>query len=68
MKKMLIMLALVLGVSAMAEEAATTTKAEDAKTGAMATMKKEAKKVEEKAKEVKEDVKKEAKKAGEKFY
>ena len=49
MKKMLIMLALVLGVSAMAEEAATTTKAEDAKTGAMATMKKEAKKVEEKA-------------------
>ena len=58
MKKMLIMLALVLGVSAMAEEAATTTKAEDAKTGAMATMKKEAKKVEEKAKEVKEDVKK----------
>ena len=34
MKKMLIMLALVLGVSAMAEEAATTTKAEDAKTGA----------------------------------
>mgnify|MGYP006866340667 CR=1 FL=1 len=40
MKKMLIMLALVLGVSAMAEEAATTTKAEDAKTGAMAKMKK----------------------------
>ena len=56
------MMALVLGVSAMAEEAATTTKAEDAKTGAMATMKKEAKKVEEKAKEVKEDVKKKLKK------
>ena len=58
MKKMLIMLALVLGVSAMAEEAANN---------AMATMKKEAKKVEEKAKEVKEDVKKEAKNAEEKL-
>ena len=67
MKKILLMMALVLGVSAMAEEATTATKTEDVKTGAMATMKKEAKKVEEKAKEVKEDVKKEAKKAGEKL-
>ena len=57
MKKILLMMALVLGLSAMAEDAATTTKTEDTKTGAMATMKKEAKKVEEKAKEVKEDVK-----------
>ena len=50
MKKMLMMVALILGVSAMAEDAAT---------GAMATMKKEAKKVEEKMVDVKEDVKKE---------
>ena len=55
MKKMLMMVALILGVSAMAEDAAT---------GAMATMKKEAKKVEEKMVDVKEDVKKEAEKAG----
>ena len=42
MKKILLMMALVLGLSAMAEDAATTTKTEDTKTGAMATMKKEA--------------------------
>ena len=47
------MLALVLGVSVMAE---------DATNGAMATMKKEAKKVEAKMADVKEDVKKGAKK------
>ena len=54
MKKMLMMVALILGVSAMAE---------DATTDAMATMKKEAKKVEEKMVDVKEDVKVETKKA-----
>ena len=40
MKKMLIMLALVLGVSAMAEEAATTTKPEDGNNRPMDKMKK----------------------------
>ena len=57
MKKMLMMLALVLGVSAMAEDAANN---------AMATMKKEAKKVEEKMADTKKDVKAETKKAEEK--
>ena len=54
MKKLVLVIGLILGLSAMAEDAATTTKTEDTKTGAMATMKKEAKKVEEKAKELKE--------------
>nr|WP_235044696.1 hypothetical protein [Fusobacterium hwasookii] len=58
MKKLLMMLALILGVSAMAE---------DATNGAMATMKKEAKKVEAKMADVKEEVKEKAEKAGEKL-
>ena len=62
MKKILMLVALVLGVSAMAEDATNT-----ANTGVTTTIKKEAKKVEEKMSDVKEDVKKEAKKAGEKL-
>ena len=51
MKKILMLVALVLGVSAMAEDATNT-----ANTGVTTTIKKEAKKVEEKMSNAKKDV------------